>query len=88
MVANSNVLTPQEIMEQATTAANRVSGMNPSAKAEAMVALADAQARLHRANQHEVENLFRVIEHKSFDITGEHRKKATKKLLSILGLDD
>lgn len=86
MASNDKILTPQEIMQQAVTAVNNVSGMNPTAKAEAAVALADAQAHLHRANQHEVENLFRVIDSKNFNLNAEHRKKAVEKLVSILGI--
>lgn len=88
MASNAKILTPQEIMAQAAAAVSQVSGMNPTAKAEATVALADAQARLHRANQHEVENLFRVLDSESFNITVAHRKRAAEKLLSALGLDD
>jgi hypothetical protein len=83
----SNTTTPRELMAQAVERADNVSGMNPAVKAEVTVALADAAARMHAANQAEVENLFRVVESKTVLISAQQRIKAAEKLAAILGLD-
>lgn len=83
---NGNTPTPNDLMAHAVDRVRRESSNSSVTAAELAIALADAQAHLHRANQHEVENLFRVLDSKSFNFNAENRKKAADKLVSILGI--
>lgn len=85
MGTNGNTPTPQEIMGNAVKSVNNMHSGNSVTVAEISVKLADAQARLHAANQAEVDNLMKVLESDRF--SSSVRENASARILALLGLD-